>query len=61
MGRESEKEWVYVYVYVQLNHLAVQLKLNQPCKQTIYPNINFKIKKEKADKYLIFPLFSNFQ
>ena len=30
MGKESEKEWIYVYV--QLNHLAVHLKLTQHCK-----------------------------
>ena len=28
MGKELEKEWIYVYVSLQLNHLAVHLKLN---------------------------------
>ena len=39
MGKESEKEWIYAYV--QLNHLAVHLKLTQHCKSTI---LQYKIK-----------------
>ena len=33
MGKQSEKE--QIYVYVQVNHLAVHLKLTQHCKTTI--------------------------
>ena len=39
MGKESEEEWIHVYV--QLNHLAVYLKLTQHCKSTI---LQYKIK-----------------
>ena len=41
MGKESEKEWIYGYV--QLNHLAVPLKLTQHCRSTI-PQYKIKIK-----------------
>ena len=34
MGIESKKEWIYVYVY--LIHFAVQQKLTQHCKSTIF-------------------------
>ena len=36
MEKESQKEWIYVYV--ELIHFAVQQKLMQHFKSTIYSN-----------------------
>ena len=55
MEKESEKE--QIYVYVQLNHLAVHLKLTQHCKSTL---LQYKIEIKKKESHWKVPALSSY-